>query len=77
MGMVLRSVEDKAVKASKSAVASVAMARVESKKRKEIDASKAVAKKRKMAKNTMDAAEEVAKSAHDEPGVVCPIVDAG
>ena len=56
---ILKSVEDKAVKASKSVVAPVAMARAEYKKRKEIDAPKAVAKKRKMAKNAEDAAEEV------------------
>jgi len=73
---VLKSIEDKAAKASKSAMAPIAMARAESKKRKETDASKAIAKKRKMAKNVMDAIEEVAESAHDESEATCPIVDA-
>ena len=74
---VLKSIEDKAARASKSVVAPVAMARAEYKKRKEIDAPKAVAKKRKMAKNAEDVAEEVAESTHNESEAACPIIDAG
>ena len=74
---VLKSIEDKAAKASKSAVAPVATAQAKSNKRKKTDTPKAVVKKRKMAKNVVDAAKEVAESAHDESKAACPIVDAG
>ena len=69
---ILKSVEDKATKASRSAVAPIALVWAESKKRKEGDAPKAVAKKRKVAKVVMDLAEEVAESVQGEPGVARP-----
>ena len=73
----MKSIKDKAAKASKSVAAPVAMAQAKSKKRKETDAPKAIAKKRKMVKNAVDAAEDVVESAHDESEATCPIVDAG
>ena len=70
----MKSIEDKAAKASKSAAAPIATARAESKKRKETDAPKAVVKKRKMAKNVMDAAEEVVESAHVSQKLRVPLL---
>lgn len=70
---ILKSVEDKALKASRSAAAiPVATARVESRKRKDGDAPKAVAKKRKVAKVATDLVEEVAESGQGGPEVTRP-----
>lgn len=73
---ILKSVEDKATKVSKSTACPVATVQAESKKMMEADALKAVARKRKVAKTAMDSTEEMAKSAHDEMGDACPIADA-
>ena len=69
---ILKSVEDKATKASRSAAAPIALVWAESKKRKEGDAPKAVAKKRKVVKVAMDSVEEVAESAQGKPRVTHP-----
>jgi len=71
---VLKSIEDKATKASKSVVAPIATAQAKSKKRKTTDAPKAVAKKIKMAKDAMDAAEEVVESAHVSQKLRVPLL---
>ena len=73
---ILKSVEDKAAKVSKSAADPVAAVRAESRKRKEADALKVVTRTRKVAKTAMDSTEEVAESAHDEVGTVRPIAEA-
>lgn len=61
---ILKSVEEKATKASRSALAPVATVRAESKKRKDSDVSKAVARKWKVAKIDIDSADEVAENVH-------------
>lgn len=66
---VLKSIEDKVVKAAKSATPPVATVRAKSRKRKEYDVLKVISKKRKSVKSIKDAsAEEMAKSTHDVSG---------
>lgn len=75
---ILKSIEEKVAKATKSDAAPVATARAQSRKRKEADAPKTVAKKRKLAKISKDAtAEEMAESTHDGPDATRPSTEAG
>jgi hypothetical protein len=70
---ILKLVEDKAMKASRSAAAApVATTRIESKKWKDGDEPKDVAKKRKVAKVAIDLVEEVAESGQGGPEVARP-----
>lgn len=64
---ILKSMEDKAMKALRSATAPAVVVWAESQKRKDGDVPKAIAKKRKVAKVATDSAEEVAESGHGGP----------
>lgn len=64
---ILKSVEDKSAKVSRSAAALAATVRAESRKRRDGDAPKAIAKKRKVAKVATDSVEKVAESGHGGP----------
>lgn len=64
---ILKSVEFKAMKASRSTMAPAATVWAELRKGKDGDVPKVVAKKRKVVKVTTDSAEEVAESGHGGP----------